>query len=422
MLASPPLGARAQTAPAERAELWILAALVFVLPLFEAPKNILWVLYLLVWLGNRARSGDFGGRWDLWDTLIAAWIASAALSAAFAGIHHKEWNGALDLLRYGSVLWLLKRTRLDDRALALVGGALALGALAALAHGYWRLEVAQTKRLLELKSVGHVNHSAIYLAILLGAAASTVAAYWRRLGAGGRAAGAALLALLAVSLFEMQSRAAIGVAIAFAFLLALAWWPRSRAVALATLLAAAAVVALALVARVDVVRKHEDRTAEGNVLAYRAQIWNTARAAWQRFPVFGVGMDNYSAIEPEAVRRWRAEAGKPFDESAFVVKSGHAHSLYYNTLAERGTVGFAALAAVLLAWAWQLVRRYPGRAGDDRAWALWGGAFSAWFVTVLAGVGNTSLHSEHALLAMILLGLWLADADRSGHGARDALT
>jgi O-antigen ligase len=223
-----------------------------------------------------------------------------------------------------------------------------------------------------------------------------------------------LLALFAVSLFVMESRAAIAVALALVGLLGIAWWPRARVVALATLLTAVAVVVVAVVARVDVVKKHADRTAEGNVLAYRAQIWNTARAAWQHFPLFGVGMDNYSVIEPDAVRQWRAEAGEPFDEQTFIVKSGHAHSLYYNTLAERGTVGFAALAAVLIAWAWRLTRRYPGRAGDDRAWALWGGALSAWFVSVFAGVGNTTLHSEHALLSAILLGFWLGDGRRSG--------
>jgi O-antigen ligase len=413
LVASPP-AASAATDSLRRAEFWILAALLFTLPLFEAPKNILWVLYALVWIGNRARSRDFGGRWDVWDTLIAAWIASAALSAAFAGLHHKEWNGALDVLRYGSVLWVLKRSRFDERELKILFAALALGTVAALLHGYWRLEVAGTRKRLELKSVGHVNHSAIFLAIMLGATVSAVAAYWHRLGAAARAGAAALLAFFATSLFVMESRTAVAVALALVVLLALAWWPRARIVAATVLVAVVAVAVVAVAARLDVVKKHEDRTAEGNVLAYRVQIWNTARAAWLRFPLFGVGMDNYSVIEPEAVRKWRAEAGKPFDDATFIVKSGHGHSLYYNTLAERGTVGFAALAAVLIAWVWRLVRRYPGRGGDDPGWALWGGALSAWFVTVFAGVGNTTLHSEHALLAVILLGLWMAHAPRSG--------
>lgn len=414
MPAASPSVASASADSHRRTEFWILAGLLFTLPLFEAPKNILWVLYVLVWLGRRARTRDFGGPWDAWDTLIAALIASAALSAIFSGLHHKEWNGALDVLRYGSVLWLLKRSRFDERELAVLWGALAFGAVAALLHGYWRLEVTGKRRFLELKSVGHVNHSAIYLAILLGGAVSVVAAYWRRLGPSARAGTAMLLTLFAVSLFVMQSRTAIGTALALVVLLGVAWWPRSRVIAVATLLAVAGVMAVAVLSSVDVVKKHEERAAEGNVLAYRTQIWNTARAAWERFPLFGVGMDNYSAIEPDAVRQWRAEAGKPFDERTFIVKSGHGHSLYYNTLAERGTVGFAALAAVLLAWVWRLARRYPGRGGDERGWALWGGASSAWFVTVVAGVGNTTLHSEHALLAVTFLGLWLGDDRRRG--------
>ncbi len=282
-----PLAVPASTDSFRRAEFWILTGLLFVLPLFEAPKNILWVLYVLVWLGIRARSRDFGGPWDAWDTLIAAWIASAALSAAFAGLHHKEWNGALDLLRYGSVVWLLKRSRFDERELARLFGALAIGAVGALAYGYWRLEVTGQHRFLELNSVGAVNHSAIYLAILLGAAVSVVAAYWYRLRASIRAAAALLLALFAASLFVMQSRTAI--AVALVVLLGSVWWPRARRVALATILATAAFVVVALVARVDVVKKHEYYTAKGNVLNDRAQIWNTARAAWQRFPLFGWG-------------------------------------------------------------------------------------------------------------------------------------
>jgi len=396
-----------------RAEFWILAGLLFVLPLFEAPKNILWVLYVLVWLGNRARSRDFGGPWDAWDTLIAVWIASAAVTAAFAGLHDKEWNGAVDLLRYGSVVWLLKRSRFEARELAILFGALATGAVGALAYGYWRLEVTGQHRFLELNSVGAVNHSAIYLAILLGAAVSVVTAYWSRLRSPMRAAAAMLLALFAVSLFVTLSRTAIGVALALVVLLGIAWWPRARRVTLATILITAAVVVVALVARVEVVKKHDDRIAEGNVLAFRAQVWNTARAVWQRFPLFGVGMDNYNVVEHEDIRQWRAEAGKPFDEASFKLNTGHAHSLYYNTLAERGVVGFAVLVAVLLAWAWRLMRRYPGRSGDDRAWALWGGALSGWLVSVFAGVGNTTLHHEHALLAVTLLGLWLGDGRRS---------
>jgi len=67
---------------------------------------------------------------------------------------------------------------------------------------------------------------------------------------------------------------------------------------------------------------------------------------------------------------------------------------------------------VLIAWTWALWRR-PPRATDDRYdWLLWGGAASAWLVTAAVGMVNTTLHHEHGLLAMLLLGFWLARADR----------
>jgi len=43
-----------------------LLALAFFLPLWEAPKNLASLAFVLVWLANRIRARDFGGRWDVW--------------------------------------------------------------------------------------------------------------------------------------------------------------------------------------------------------------------------------------------------------------------------------------------------------------------------------------------------------------------
>ena len=94
---------------------WLLA-LAFFLPLYEAPKNICWLAYVLTWIYNRARAREWGGPWDRWDSLIALWITSAYLAAVFAGIHHDEWSEANDVVRYASVLWTLKRSRHSERA------------------------------------------------------------------------------------------------------------------------------------------------------------------------------------------------------------------------------------------------------------------------------------------------------------------
>ena len=403
----------AATAGARKLELWILAALFFCLPLFEAPKNIFWGLYLVVWFANRARERDLGGRWDAWDTLIAVWIASGFVVAAFAGVRHSEWLGALDLVRYGSVLWLLKRSRLGEREIWWLLGALAAGTVLALLHGYWRMLIAHSRAFLELKSVGFVNHSAIFLAIAVGALAGFIFAYWARLARTARAAGVVLLLAFIASQIWMQSRAAAAAALAAILLLGLAWWPRSRRISAVAVGSVVVGLTIAVAAQVEVIKKHERLVAQANVLAFREGVWNAALVAWQRFPAFGIGMDNYRELNDELIRKWLGDLGRADDGTVFDTRWRHAHSLYLNTLAERGVVGLSALVAVLLLWLCRLAQHFPGRAGSDLAWALWAASFSAWFVTVAVGLGNTTLHHEHALLAMLLLGLWLG-SDRSG--------
>jgi hypothetical protein len=103
-------------------EIGLLLALCFFLPLLEAPKNLAWCGYVLCWLANRVRARQFGGRWDFWDTLIAAWIASGFVVAAFAGLHGGEWRGMLDLVKYAGLLWLVKRAGYTPREIRLATG------------------------------------------------------------------------------------------------------------------------------------------------------------------------------------------------------------------------------------------------------------------------------------------------------------
>src|SRR5216684_7641886 len=112
-----------------RVEIGLLLALCIVLPLYEAPKNLAWAAYVVVWLANRARARDFGGPWDLWDTLIVAWMVSGLVVAPFAGLHGGEWRAALDVLRNAAVLWTVKRSRLNEAETRAVLGSLVASVL-----------------------------------------------------------------------------------------------------------------------------------------------------------------------------------------------------------------------------------------------------------------------------------------------------
>jgi O-antigen ligase len=130
-------------------------------------------------------------------------------------------------------------------------------------------------------------------------------------------------------------------------------------------------------------------------------------AAWREFPIFGVGMDNFDRIDHNRLEGWSRDRHDTFDRQSFL-PSSHAHNLFVNALAERGLFGLGALITVLAAWAITLVRRAPRANAPPILWAYWGGAAGAWIITVVVGVLNTTLHHEHALLAMLLLGGWLS--------------
>lgn len=389
-------------------ETGLLLAFCLFLPLQEFWKNFALLAYLFAWLANRLHARDFGGPWRTSDSLAILWIGAAYLAAAFAGLEGRAWAKTGDVAASALLFWMVARAGYGEREQRWLLGALVASTLAGLAFGYWRLWSGAGKSgYLQLYSVGHVNHTAIYIAIMLGVCASWLFAGWRSWPSGRRTVAVTIAALVFASLMMTASRAAISVAFLLTLVLALAWWPRSRVPLMASAVTLAVASALLLGYGGEIARKQALSAAADNVLLARDGIWRMGLEGWRKYPWFGVGKDNYGQITPERARAWKTEAGEPYDASRYSTSS-HGHSLYVTTLVERGIVGFAALAAVLLAALAALLRRRPRRGDSDLAWLLWGGAASAWFVTAGVGAVNTTLHHEHGLLSALLFSLWLS--------------
>ena len=260
---------------------------------------------------------------------------------------------------------------------------------------------------LALNSVGHVNHSSVYVATVLGVVLIAARVCWREARPLGRAGFLALLCLLVASLFWTQSRTAVGAAFIAAFTLLFVHAVRQSKGLRLVILAAVVVVGTSLLLRPQVVEKNTMFMEKNYVLNGREEIWRVGMAAWREFPLFGTGMGNFGCIDYEQLEAWSTKSGEAFEKQSFLPQS-HGHSLYVNTLAERGLLGFAALLAILAAWAATLVRRVPNVNARPVVWTYWGGAAGAWVITIVAGVLNTTLHHELALLGMLLLGGWLS--------------
>ncbi len=396
-------------------EFALLLGVAFFLPLREAPKNILWLIYVVTWLATRARNREFGGRVDSTEWLFLAVLATGALSAVFGGIQRgdgNEWRAAGDLLRYGSLYVCVRRAGYTTAQKLSVAIMLVASCALAEAEALWNWKVSASRKALELFSVGHVNHSAIYLAICMGLSAGLLAGLWRVITTRDRTLlGVATLFFL-IGLFLGGSRAAgaVGVVVMLAAAIVAA---RSAHLGRRAWVAAGAVIALAaLVGGTSALQRQIEWGSQNYSLAQRDLIWNRGLVAWQESPWFGVGMENYGHFNDAQLEKWVTGQGKPFVKAQY---SGapHAHSLYINTLVERGVAGLAALLGFLGMVAWRLVRKRPDLVAGGAEVALWFGGVSAWLVTVAIGLANTTLHHEHAILAMLAFALAFAPAGKA---------
>lgn len=388
-------------------EFALLLALAFFLPLREAPKNVFWLAYLIAWVIARARERDWGGRLDAWDALVAGLVASGYLAALFGGIHRGDGNEFLavnDIWRYGLLFACMRRGGYDDAQKLLLLGMLIASCVIAELEAIWNWKVVAKRSALELFSVGHVNHSAIYMAICLGIAAGLAAGAWPRLSAAWRAAlGCSILALVS-GLFLGGSRAAGAVAMALVLAAAFIAARAARAGRLAWLAALLVILVGVVLGGTSALKRQIEWSATNYTLAQRDLIWNRGLVGWHAHPVFGLGVENYGAFPERQLKAWVAEQGKAYVPGDYA-GSPHAHSLYLNTLVERGLVGLAALLALLAAWGVLLVRGWRDARGGGTPLVYWMASASGWFVTVVIGFANTTLHHEHAMLAFLTLAL-----------------
>ena len=376
------------------------------LPALEAPKKIAVVLYLVFWAINRWRSKEWGGPWSSWDFAALALIGGAYASAAFGAFWPDKGLGAAnDVLIYGLVFLALRRSRFEAKFLWQLLAVAMVATLLTLLYGYWGLLVTRKRVWLGLNSVGHVNHSAIYMAIIFSMALSWAGAAigsWRQ-----RALLWVGVAMLWLSLFVSGARGALIPVVVFVLL-----WIFARAVMMRRALWKPVLLVLLMLGGAvllvpGVVEKTKGNVEAKQLAAYRPALAKVALLAVREYPAFGVGITNFAKIDPEVAARWQDKSGQVFVPEDLYF-STHAHSLYFNTLAERGLVGFLPLLVFLLGIGLALLRHRPSGVSTSLQQTLWGAALGAWVITTVGGVFNTTLHHEHALIAMIVFGICLA--------------
>ena len=394
-------------------DLAMLSLMIVSLPSVEGPKNIFLVLYLVTRILTEFLTfNQKNFHWSRWDNLFLTIVLTALLSTIFAGMPHlEEWKGYRVLLTAILTGWFLSRAHYTKKQYLNLFKLTVLSALPPLFWGLYENLIIHSKETLELHSVGHVNHSAIYLVMIFGASLgwflSAMNIKKETLQKKVQVIFLGMLSLLFfISLIIGQSRGAFGIAVILGLLL-ICLFGKNKLIKITGVAAIINILLLAIVLKTNIVQKHITDSENNNVLAFRDRVWNVSLEASRFHPMLGLGMSNWHFIHLDQLRKSVEGRGEIFDAEKYYFP-GHSHNLYLSALVERGIVGLVVTFIFMLAWITSLIRTFRRARISSEETFLWAGSFSAWLATYGIGLVNTTFHHEHAILACLFLGLYLS--------------
>ena len=395
-------------------DLIMLSLMILSLPSLEAPKNIFLVGYLLTRLATEIIQFNKGKKlWYPWDTLFLTIVFTALLSTLFAGMPHlEEWKGYSVLMTAILSGWFLSRAQYSRENYQGLFKLIILGAIPPLLWGLYQYLIIHTKHDLQLHSVGHVNHSAIYLVMIFGASLGWFLSHLNLNNFKFKFSNFYVVALgilsliFFVSLIFSQSRAAFGVGIILGLLVTYFLGKHTK-IKIAGMISIISITMLSIVLQTGVVEKQIANQKANDVLSSRDKVWNVSLEASRFHPLFGIGLSNWHFITLEQLRVSVESRGEKFNPNNYWFP-GHSHNLYLSALVERGYVGLLVTILFMLFWMKHLISTFNWAKKTTQASYLWAGSLSAWVATYGIGFVNTTFHHEHAILACLFLGLYLS--------------
>ncbi|CAM8382169.1 RfaL Lipid A core - O-antigen ligase and related enzymes [Candidatus Methylopumilus planktonicus] len=394
-------------------DLFMLSLMIVFLPSFEAPKNIFLLLYLVARILTEFLTfNQKKFHWSYWDSMFLTIVVTALLSTIFAGMPYlEEWRGYKVLLTSILTGWLLSRARYTKEHYQFLFKLIVLSTLPPLIWGLYEYLVIHSRVSLEIHSVGHVNHSAIYLVMIFGAALgwflSTLNIKKETLQKKSQTIMLGMLSLLFfISLIIGMSRGAfgIGVILGLSLFILLGKNKKIRLIGIASIIG---ILLLAIFLKINIVQKQINNSKANNLLSYRELVWNVSLEASRHSPLLGIGMSNFHFISLDQLKQSVEGRGETFDAEKYYFQ-GHSHNLYLSALVERGIVGLIVTFIFMLAWMTSLIKTFGRAKRSSEESFLWAGSFSAWVATFGIGLVNTTFHHEHAILACLFLGLYVS--------------
>lgn len=394
-------------------DLLMLSLMIVSLPSLEAPKNIFLVGYLIMRIISEVIQFKQGiKQWKNWDYLFLIIIFTAFLSTVFAGFSGlEEWKGYKVFLTAILTGWFLSRAHYSQNQFSMIFKLIILSTIPPLAFGLYEHQIINSRATLEINSVGHSNHSAIYLVMIFGASLAwffnqTISK--KKVGLDNLLKFALyfLSLIFFISLILGLSRGALGVAILISIIL-IYLIAKNIKIKILSVLSILCILITAFLLNTSIVQKQRANQDNNNVLSSRDKVWNVSVEASRFSPLLGLGLSNWHFIKLSQLKKSVEARGETFDADNYLFP-GHSHSLYFSALVERGIVGLIVTLIFMFYWLYDLIKTFKWSKKSSTSNMLWGGSLSAWLATFGIGLVNTTFHHEHGILACLFLGLYIS--------------
>jgi O-antigen ligase len=388
-------------------ELIFLSLFLAFLPSLEAPKNIFLAGYLITALYRQSQLPP--SKWGIWDWVFLSLILSSLMSALFPGVAGgSEWKGFRGMLLWITFGWTLYRSDYNESEKRYLFIFAILITLPPLIWGLMQYLFLHTKEALQLHSVGHVNHSAIYLSMMAGASLSLLVSQLQKVNNKSTFITALLFIFLISSVVISQSRGAFGIVFLLAITLFLLSKLLTKIKTIALSLISIFLVTIIFIKPAPVIEKQIANQDNHIVLSYRDKVWRAAFEVAKFNPVFGIGGGNWNHIEIDQIKSAVESRGEAFNTEDFALQHHHPHNIYLSNLVDRGILGIITFLSFMFIWLITLIKSYKKFNQDSKAMLFIMGSFSAWMSIFGIGFVNTTFHHENALLGLFFLGLHLS--------------
>lgn len=383
-----------------RIEIIFLAGFLFFLPLAEAPKNIFLYAFCIIWLIRCWQASA----WGLPDRVYEVMLLGICLLSLVPLLHQnieifRAINNCVDFISIAFLLVVIARTKASSEQFSFLVAATFFGTVTALLDGLSRGAGG-----VYLHSVGHINQVAQYLGLM----AAFTAGYlvfirgFKRAGM----AWTSLIILTALTTATGSRNTFFGLILLMAFAPLLFLLQRNYRKFACFTGGALLITSLLFISNPKPIERQISLVERSGSLIdlERAKLWRGAWLVVFDSSVFGNGVGYFGeANNPSRVEEILESRGLKFERSEYYF-TNHGHNLMATWLVERGPIA-TALFVFWLAYAlFGLAKTLTSTTASCSELRRVAAGVLVLSGSILFGVGNTSWHHEHGMLAAVAIG------------------